>query len=260
MAFIRTIDPNESRGDVRAMYERQQASWGYVPNYAKIFSHRPEVMARWASLLAGIRKTIEPRRFELVTLAAAYELKNSACALAHGKALTRWLSPADVAALLDDEAPSPLSEGDVIMVRFARKVARDASAITAGDVEALKVAGFDDGEIFDIVATVAGRAFFTKLLDGLGIEPDRPFGDIDESLRRRLTVGRPIDYRAPTHMEEPVTRSAVSHMLEMHRLRRSFTRHLLRRMTGFVARMVRAWQAAVLTPRLHLPRVRTKRA
>jgi hypothetical protein len=53
MAFIRTIPPGESKDAVREMYQRQQAAFGYVPNYAKVFCHRPEVMERWATLLAA---------------------------------------------------------------------------------------------------------------------------------------------------------------------------------------------------------------
>jgi uncharacterized peroxidase-related enzyme len=205
MAFIDTVDPRVARDEVRAMYARQQASWGYVPNYAKPFSHRPEVLARWANLQAAIRRTIEPRRFELITLVVAYDLRNSACALAHGKQLLEWFSAEEIKRIVRDEPPSPLSASESAMVRFARKVADDASKVTAGDVQALSVRGFEAGEIFDIVATVAGRAFFTKLLDGLGIEPDRPFADIDEQLRNALTVGRPIDFRAPARLPDETT-------------------------------------------------------
>ena len=85
MAFIDTIAPDQADGTVAAMYLRQQSNWGFVPNYAKVFSHRPEIMARWASLLAEIKRPMDKRRFELATFVTAYELRNSACALAHGK-------------------------------------------------------------------------------------------------------------------------------------------------------------------------------
>ena len=45
MAFIETTKPDHAREAVADMYSRQQAAWGYVPNYAKVFCHRPEVMA-----------------------------------------------------------------------------------------------------------------------------------------------------------------------------------------------------------------------
>lgn len=51
MAFIRTIPPQEATGAVHDMYARQEDHWGYVPNYAKVFSHRPEVLARWGACL-----------------------------------------------------------------------------------------------------------------------------------------------------------------------------------------------------------------
>jgi hypothetical protein len=63
MAFITTIPVNESTGDVRAMYERYQARLGYVPNYSKVFSHRPQVMGTWGQFLASIRSPLEARRY-----------------------------------------------------------------------------------------------------------------------------------------------------------------------------------------------------
>ncbi|MEJ2297891.1 MAG: hypothetical protein P8X94_05180 [Woeseiaceae bacterium] len=45
MSYIETVSPEDAASDVRAMYERQQRHWGYVPNYAKSFSHRPEAIA-----------------------------------------------------------------------------------------------------------------------------------------------------------------------------------------------------------------------
>lgn len=195
MPFIDTIPPAESQDEVRAMYQRQQEAWGYVPNYAKIFSHRPEVLARWGRLLAEIKRPMDRRRFELVTFVVAYELRNSACALAHGKALAEFHSPDIVCAIAEDRAGDTLSEADQAIVRFARQVAHDASRVTSGLVGQLKRYGLTDAEIFDIAATAAGRAFFTKMLDALGVEPDSSCLQMDEGFRRALTVGRPIGFR-----------------------------------------------------------------
>jgi hypothetical protein len=72
----------------------------------------------------------------------------------------------------------------------------DATQTTAGQVAALRQHGYQDAEIFDIAATAAGRAFFAKLLDALGVLPDSPLLALDETFRDALTVGRPIDERA----------------------------------------------------------------
>ena len=56
----------------------------------------------------------------------------------------------------------------------------------------MKDCGLDDGNIFDIAATAAGRAFFTKVLDAVGSLPDAAFTSIEGDLRVPLTVGRAI--------------------------------------------------------------------
>lgn len=192
MSYIDTISPDQAEGAVLDMYEYQQNHWGYVPNYAKSFSHRPEMMARWGRLLAEIRRPLDDRTFELVTFAAAVELKHTSCALAHGRALTPFFSAAQICAIAEQGELGFLDEAEREMVRFARQVARDAAAIRASDVQRLRDAGVDDPTIFDIAATAAGRAFFTKVLDAVGSMPDAAFGRIEEELRAPLTVGHPI--------------------------------------------------------------------
>jgi hypothetical protein len=193
MTFITTTAPEAARDAVAEMYRRQQASWGYVPQYAKAFCHRPEVMARWGQLLAEIKRPMDKRRFELVTFVAAHELRNSACTLAHGKVLREFFSDEQIASIAEGRLDGVLEVAEQAIVGFARQLARDASRVTARDVVSLKEAGCSDAEVFDIAAAAAGRAFFTKLLDALGVQMESPFLALDEALRRTLTVGRPID-------------------------------------------------------------------
>ena len=193
MAFIKTTPPGEAEGAVLEMYERQQKSWGFVPNYAKLFCFRPELMLRWAKLLAEVCRPLTTRQFELVTFAAAHELRHTSCALAHGKALTEFFTDQEVGAIAGDESVAALTEAETEMVGFARRIAKDASGITSTDVETLRKVGFSDADIFNIAAAAAARSFFTKLLDALGCEPDAAFGSMSEGLRRSLTVGRPIE-------------------------------------------------------------------
>lgn len=202
MPFIDTIAPDEAHDELRAMYERQQDAWGFVPNYAKIFSHRPEVLARWGRLLAEIKRPMDKRRFELITFVAAYELRNSACALTHGKALTEFYPPETVRAIAEDRTQEVLGEAEQAIVRFTRQVVRDASRVTSGLVGQLKKHGLSDAEIFDIAAAAAGRAFFAKLLDALGVEPDSSLLELDVSFRAPLTVGRSIDCRPTTRLAD----------------------------------------------------------
>ncbi|ADH62928.1 uncharacterized peroxidase-related enzyme [Allomeiothermus silvanus DSM 9946] len=193
MAFIGTFPVNQATGEVRAMYERAQANLGYVPNYAKVFSLRPEVMGAWSGLLASIRGHMDLRRYELVTLATARALHSSYCMLAHGTILRRqFYGPEQLAAIAGGTADAGLEPAEAAMMAFAERVAKDASSITASDVEGLRAHGFTDAEIFDIAAAAAARCFFSKLLDALGAEPDSVYLELEDDLRRRLTPGRPV--------------------------------------------------------------------
>ncbi len=173
MSFIKTIPESEATGAARDMYERQKDHWGYVPNYATVFSHRPELMARWANLLAEVRRPTDDYRYELVTLAAAAELKNSACSLAHGGKLAAMIGTEEVLAIASGNEESVLTPMDAAIVRLARDVARDAGTVTSAQVDALRTEfGLGEAEIFDIAAIAAARCFFTKVLDAMGTELD----------------------------------------------------------------------------------------
>ncbi len=201
MSFIRTVRPADASGDVRDMYERQEDYWGFVPNYAKSFSHRPEALARWGRLLAELRRPTDDRRFELVTFVAAYALRNSGCALVHGKELANFIGEDAVLAIANGREADVLPDIDVAIVEFARQVAKDATRVTAGMVERLKYRhDLTDAEVFDIAAIAAGRAFFAKVLDALGTETDATWKVLNADFREHLSIGRPMDLREPERL------------------------------------------------------------
>ena len=147
------------------------------------------------------------RRFELVTFVAAHALRSTLCTLAHGKALLAFFSAEDVMAMARGEMPASLSAAEAALMRFARAVARDASAVTAADVAELKGYGFSDAEVFDIVVTAAGRAFFSKVIESLGVATDAPLREMDAELRAALTVGRPVQFVEPERLDDPEFRA-----------------------------------------------------
>ena len=192
MALIDTIPEDQAYGDVARMYEQNRVAKGYVPNYVKAFSHRPQVMEAWANLLGSVRSTLDSRRYELVTLAAARALKSSYCMLAHGSVLLEYYDDAELTKIAEDYEQAGLNPEDVVMMAFAEKIARDATSVTARDTEELRTHGFSDEEIFDVAAAASARCFFSKLLDALGAEPDAHYLELEPGLRQALTVGRPI--------------------------------------------------------------------
>ena len=197
MAFISTVPEDQAPDDVKRMYDQILEKQGYIPNYSRAFSHRPQVMEAWGTLLRTIKSNLDTRRFELVTLAAARALNNSYCMLAHGSILRqKFYSPEQLTLIAKDYHSAGLTQAEIAMMAFAEQVARDAAAITRNDIEELRGYGFSDAEIFDITTAATARCFFAKTLDALGAEPDEIYLELEEKLRQSLTVGRPISGQA----------------------------------------------------------------
>jgi len=193
MAFIELLT-EDSAADAADLLEADRAQRGYLPNYARGFAHRPAVYSAWKGLLGAVTANMDERRYELATLAAARRLRSSYCALAHGKVLAdRFLTEADVEALARARPVEALDDLDRAVMELADKVAADATAVTQHDVDRLRAHGLSDAEIADVVLAAAIRCFYSKTLDGRGIEPDAAFQELPVSLRDALTVGRPIE-------------------------------------------------------------------
>jgi uncharacterized peroxidase-related enzyme len=193
MPFIREIPPEEA-AEVRALHDDDLKALGYVANYTKVFAHRPEVYAAWGRLIRAIRSSMDQRRYELVTLAAAAQLRSSYCMIAHGAVLLRskLVTVDQLEEIARDYRDAGLTPDEVAMMAFAQKVASRADAVTAEDVAALRGHGFSDTEIFDIVLAAAARCFFSKVLDAVGAAPDEAFRSLGERLHHVLAVGRPF--------------------------------------------------------------------
>ena len=192
--FIDAPDESTVEGDVADWYRKQREAWGYLPNYAPAFATRPDVANAWNALNGAIRANMEHRRYELATIAAAREYRSTYCTAAHSKFLRDACGDEPtMRSVAADPSGANLDATDRAVVSFATQVARDASSITAADVQQLRDRGLGDAEIVDVVLAAAARAFFTKVLDALGVQADAQLGDaFDPDVRRQLTVGRPI--------------------------------------------------------------------
>ena len=192
MAFVAGVPDTE----LPEVCEADRERFGYVPNFARAFAHRPEAYAGWKQLNGAVKGAMDERRYELATLAAARRLRSSYCALAHGKVLAeRFHDPAAVTAIALDPRDAGLDEVDVAVIDLAEKVVDDALSVTPADFDRLRKLGLTDTDIVDVVLTAAARCFFSKTLDALGVPPDADYNDLEPGLRDALTVGRAIAKR-----------------------------------------------------------------
>ncbi len=160
-------------------------------NFERAFAQRPEVYAAWVQLNGAIKAGMDLRRYELATLAAARCLRSSYCCLAHGSVLRERFN-APVLEIALDHHNAGLDAIDVAVMDLAERVAEDATAVGDAELQPLRNLGLSETEIMDVVLAAAGRCFFSKTLDALGVLPDASYRELEPELREALIVGRPI--------------------------------------------------------------------
>jgi len=181
--FIQTTQEVEAEGRLREIYDGDRKSLGYVPNHARVFSLRPEVLEAWRAFQGSIRKNLRLRRYELVTLAAAKALNCRYCLLAHGAILNKnGVSVDQLRAILTNFHDAGLERAEVAMMEFAQKIVRSANEMTQADVDALRALGLEDIEILDITLTATMRSFASKTFDALGAGPDAVYDELEHQL------------------------------------------------------------------------------
>ena len=179
---------------VQALFDKDLTDDGYVWNVTRLWAHQPDTVN---SLFALMSQAFRPsglsfRQRGILVVAAASTLGDSYCSLAWGGKLGQ-ASEAAIAAGVLDGSDTGLTEQEKAMAVWARKVARNPNATTPADVQALRDAGLDDGQIFAITAFVALRLAFSTVNDALGAQPDGPLAQsLPPEVRAAVTFGRPV--------------------------------------------------------------------
>lgn len=193
-AFVKTTPEAAATGPVADYYRQQHDAWGFLPNYAALFSHHPEVAQAWNALQGSIRGTTDRRLLELATVAAARALRSTYCTAAHSTFLrTACGDEVVLRSIAEDPSGASLEPRDRAVFEFAGKVAVNAADIQQEDVDRLHALDFTDQDITTIVFAVASRSFFTTVLDGLGAQLDQEIAAmLSPDLLESMIVGRPV--------------------------------------------------------------------
>jgi uncharacterized peroxidase-related enzyme len=83
--------------------------------------------------------------------------------------------------LQDDFRWAPLSEADRAMLDYAAKLTLEPWSMQEQDVIALKQADFSDAAILDINQVTGYYAFVNRLADGLGVELEAFWDEVESS-------------------------------------------------------------------------------
>jgi len=183
-AWIEMIPDEEATGLVKEMYEKVRTPHGTVDNVMRAHSLRPHTMeghvVLYRSVLHNPANTL-PLWFLEVVASYTSIINNCAYSLTHHFMNARRLLNDDARAdaiyqALEDAAPERAFDGkERALLVYAGKLTSDVGNMEAADVDALRAAGCNDGEILEVNQVVAYFSYSNRLLNGLGVTTE---GDV----------------------------------------------------------------------------------
>lgn len=139
----------------QAMLGAVKKQLGVVPNLFRVVSNSPAALEGYLGLSAALAKgKLPPATRERIALAVAVVNGCSYCLSAHsyiGKNMAK-LDSAEIAANRNGTSNDPKAAA---AVRFAVKVATLRGHVGDEDVRAVKMSGYDDAQVIEIVQHVA---------------------------------------------------------------------------------------------------------
>lgn len=190
MTFLSEPAPSP---DVQAMYDDDQASYGFVMNLTHLWAQLPEAHTRLFDLLGLVGSSFSLRERGILVAATASTIGDSYCSYAWGWKLSDAAS-APVAAGVLSGTDEGLTPKEAALAGWARSVARSPGSRSEVEVDALREAGWTDEEVFRATAFVSLRIAFSTVNGALGAAPDAELGALaPPEVAELVTWGRPIE-------------------------------------------------------------------
>jgi uncharacterized peroxidase-related enzyme len=184
MTWIKTVSYEEATGALRRLYDRIKGLDNNVDNIMLAHSLRPHSMEGHMSLYKYVlhhpRNVLPKWYLESIGVFVSLLNKCDYCAEHHYAGMARLLDDDDrakrIRKALKASSPADAFEGrELAGLIYAQRLTEDAASSSAADIDLLRSAGFDDGEILEINQVAAYFAYANRTVLGLGINTD---GDI----------------------------------------------------------------------------------
>lgn len=173
MSRIPPVDPAVAAGKVRELLASVQKGLGATPNLYRVIAQSPSAIEGVLGLTGALaRGRLGPRLREQIALTVAEANACDYCLSAH-TALGRGLKlpEAELALARQARASDPRDEA---ALRFAARVIERRGRVDDADLAEVRRAGFDDGQVVEIVANTVLNVFTNYLNQVAETEIDFP--------------------------------------------------------------------------------------
>ncbi len=178
MSWIETIPFEAARGRLKRLYDRVTGPGGNVDNIMMAHSLRPHSMeghmVLYKNVLHHSGNTLPKWFLEVLGVWVSALNGCDYCVEHHFAGLKRLLGEDGRAEAIRaaiearDPGTAPLDPGQIAAMGYARKLTQAPAEMARRDVEALREAGFDDGEVLEINQVCAYFAYANRTVLGLG--------------------------------------------------------------------------------------------
>ena len=173
MSRIKVVDPNSAPAETKALLDAVRQQFGVVPNFVRALANSPAALSAFLGFYGAVgNAAVDQATRERIALVVAEENGCQYCVSAH-TAIGRGVGLSNDEMLLNRRGASRDSKA-AAAVAFAKALNEHRGEVTSGEFEAVRAAGFSDGEIVEIVALVALNAFTNILGKSTLIEIDFP--------------------------------------------------------------------------------------
>lgn len=176
MSWIRTVGDSDAEGPLRSLYERVRGPGGQVDAILRLHALRPHTLAGHLALYKAALHHPGNRlpRSLLEALGAWVSLLNRCdyCVEHHFAGIDRLVGvergTAVRRALEAGRPEDAFGPKEVAAFRYAERLTRDPASLREEDVEVLREAGLEDGEILEVNQVAAYFAYANRTVQGLG--------------------------------------------------------------------------------------------
>lgn len=173
MNRVPLIDPATASSEVKPTLEQIGRALGATPAMFRAVANSPAALrSMWGSFGALGGGTLGARLGELIAVAVAERNRCEYCLAAHhALGLKAGADAGELAAAQGGEAADARTQA---ALRFAVRLVDTRGQVTAGDVQALRAAGFDDAQVVEVIAHVALNLFTNYVNIALAVPVDFP--------------------------------------------------------------------------------------
>lgn len=180
MARIQSLEPAQADPKARELLEAAKKKMGRIPNILGGLANSPTALEAYMTLSGVLGTgTLSARLREQIALVTAGANGCGYCASAHtaiGGSLK--IDGAELSRNLNGESSDP---GTAAVLSFARSVLSSRGHVSDDEFQAIRAAGFTDGQLAEIVANIS-LSVLTNFFNGVAdTEVDFPRVEIGEA-------------------------------------------------------------------------------